>query len=335
MTPCRIRNALLLAAVICLISPAASPQNPNFHAFVHGTVRDAVTHNALNNVVVMVEAATSGYAGQVQTDSSGNFRIEGLIADVYVVHIRVPGYEEMAQRVDLTVTSSNYLNFELRRKPGNAAPSLPPEGPRTGVDARLANIPEKARKEFFAAREAWQKGQDPEVCVKHLQKATKIYPQFGEAYVLWASVEIGRNQPLEAEKMLQHAIEIDPKLPEAWFTLGMLQNREKNYADAEKNLLRGLQLDQRSAQGQYELAKTYWALGRWQNAEPYAINAAAAKPPIAAAHVLLGNIALRKNDLSAALKEFQEYLQLDPNGPMADGSRTMIKKLQETSPNPK
>ncbi len=51
--------------------------------------------------------------------------------------------------------------------------------------------------------------------------------------------------------------------------------------------------------------------------------------------MLLGNIALRKNDTPAALNEFQEYLKLDPNGPMADGSRAMVRKLQETAAAPK
>jgi hypothetical protein len=47
-------------------------------------------------------------------------------------------------------------------------------------------------------------------------------------------------------------------------------------------------------------------------------------------HVLMGNILLRKKDPSGALKEFQEYLKLDPKGPFADGTRTMVDKLQSS-----
>ncbi len=49
-----------------------------------------------------------------------------------------------------------------------------------------------------------------------------------------------------------------------------LENAQKDYASAEKNLMEGLKLDQESPQGHYELAKTYWAMGRWQEAEPHA-----------------------------------------------------------------
>jgi hypothetical protein len=55
------------------------------------------------------------------------------------------------------------------------------------------------------------------------------------------------------------------------------------------------------------------------------------KPDLAPAHVLLGNIALRKNDPAAALKEFKEYLRLDPKGPMAAGAQQMVSRLEQAT----
>jgi hypothetical protein len=52
------------------------------------------------------------------------------------------------------------------------------------------------------------------------------------------------------------------------------------------------------------------------------------------AHVILGNIALRKRDAPAALQEFQTYLKLDPKGPMAPGTEAMVKKIQEALNHP-
>jgi hypothetical protein len=45
----------------------------------------------------------------------------------------------------------------------------------------------------------------------------------------------------------------------------------------------------------------------------------------------LGNIALRKDDAAGALKEFQEYLRLDPTGPMAQGAKAMVTKIQDAT----
>jgi tetratricopeptide (TPR) repeat protein len=336
MRPPALRNLLLVLSVsLSSFWLSAQRPTPAFRTSIRGSVRDAFTRRVLERVIVMVEAEDSGYAGQAETDTSGKFDLQGLAAATYVVRVRFPGYEEMSQRVDLTVASSTYLSFELHPKPSNAPPAVAPEGPDAHLNARMAAVPEKARTEFAAARDLWQKGENPQRCIDHLNKAIKSYPKFPDAYVLQASVYIQQNNAAEAKSALDHAIEIDPKLPEAWFTLGMLQNKEKDYAGAEKTLIEGLKLDDGSPQGHYELAKTYWALGRWQDAEPHALKTAALQPAMAPVHVLLGNIALRKRDAPKALKEFREYLRLDPKGPMAEGTQAMVKKLQNglSSPN--
>jgi tetratricopeptide (TPR) repeat protein len=265
----------------------------------------------------------------VETDSMGKFSVQGLRPAVYIIRVRFPGYEEASERLDLTITSSSYLDFQLRPRPQITSGAIAPEGPAAKLDARLASIPEKARKEFEKARELWQGGKDPQGCVDHLEKAIKAYPRFSDAYVLLANAQMQLNKPVEAEKALDQAIEADPKFADAWLTRGMLQNRLKDYAGAEKSLNQALQLEDNSAEGHYELARTYWALGRWQDADPHAQKAAKLMPNMAPVYVILGNISLRKQDAPGALKNFQEYLRLSPTGPMAPGVQTMVKRIQD------
>ncbi len=325
-------RSLLLLAAMCLPSSTVWSQQqkerPIARTLIHGSVRDAFTHQGLERVLVTVEAQDSGYAGQAETDPSGNFSIQGLSPVVYVVTVRAPGYEATSQRVDLTLVFSNYLTFELRPKQAGQAAVLPPEGPAAQLKVRLAVIPEEARKEFAIAEELWKQRKDPNRTVNHLHKALQACPQFPDAYVLLATVYMQQGKQAEAKSAVDRAIELDPQLPEARFTLGALENSRKEYASAEKSLMEGLKLDQESPQGHYELAKNYWATGRWQEAEPHAFKAAALEPTMAPVHVVLGNIALRRQDADGALKEFQEYLRLDPKGPMADAVRGMVKKIQ-------
>jgi tetratricopeptide (TPR) repeat protein len=293
---------------------------------ISGTVRDAVTHQAIVRVVVIVELRDSGYAGQAETDSSGRFRLQDIGAGQFLVRVRFPGYDEADQKVDLSTIPMAYLNFELRPKPSTAPRAVAPEGPGSYINARLASVPGKARKEFTKARESWQGGKDPQDCIDHLKKN---YPQFSDAYVLMASVYMQQGNAADAKATLDHAIEADPKLPEAWFTLGMLQNRQKDFAGAEKSLTEGLKLDDAAPQGHYELGKTYLALNRPDDAEQQAKKAIALLPTMAPAHILLGNIAWKKQDAATALQEYQEYLKLDPKGPMAPGAQAMVKRIQD------
>jgi tetratricopeptide (TPR) repeat protein len=329
-----LRRIILLFAIYVLCVPVLAQRSQSgtgapMRTSIRGTVRDAVTHRVLERVVLMIEDTQSGYAGQAETDSSGRFELQGLGATAYSINIRFPGYYEATQEVDLSTNPMAYLNFELRPKPGSAPPPVAPEGPEAYLNARLAAVPDKARKEFTKARELWQEGKDPQGCVDHLNKAVKIYPKFSDAYVLLASAYMRENKAADAKSALDKAIEVGPKVPEAWFTLGMLQSAQKDYAGAEKSLTEGLKLDDNAPQGHYELGKTYLALNRPDDAEQHAKKAAALQPNMAPVYILLGNIAWKKQDAAEALKEYQQYLKLDPKGPMAPGAQAMVKRIQD------
>jgi len=81
--------------------------------------------------------------------------------------------------------------------------------------------------------------------------------------------------------------------------------------------------------GHYELAKTYWSLGRWQESAPHARQTIANMPELASPHVLMGNILLREGNAQQARQEYEAYLRLEPNGPMAAGAHQMIEKIEK------
>ena len=93
-----------------------------------------------------------------------------------------------------------------------------------------------------------------------------------------------------------------------------------------------LDLEPESPEGHYEIAKAYWAQHRWQEAEPHARKAEALQPQVPGIHVLMGNILLQRRDSPGAIKEFNEYLRLDPQGSMSGPVRTMVSKLEKAAP---
>src|SRR5260370_1387054 len=90
----------------------------------------------------------------------------------------------------------------------------------------------------------------------------------------------------DAQTSLQKAITLDSNSADAYLALGALFNQTKNYPEAEAALLQGIKLKPNAPGGHYELAKTYWSMGRWQESAPHARPAVATMPELAAPHAL-------------------------------------------------
>jgi tetratricopeptide (TPR) repeat protein len=223
--------------------------------------------------------------------------------------------------------SRGYATLELKAIPGKSQPEGPKEESGDTVSILDLNVPENARKEFEKGQGALEENKLDDG-IAHLRKAIKLYDTFPQAYTLLGTAYLGQKDWKNAELALRKANELDPKFPEAYLELGAVLNQTKEYPQAETALLKGLELKPEAAGGHYELAKTYWALGRWKDAAPHARNAVAGMPDLAPAHALLGNVMLRESNAQGALREYQEYLRLDPNGSMAPSVRQMIEKIQ-------
>jgi Flp pilus assembly protein TadD len=326
----RLRLSLYLVLFTCIFSfgQAGAPAHP--FTMIRGYVKDAVTHAGIEHVIVTLDRETSGYVGQAETDHQGKFTFNAPGQEIFRISVRPPGYEGETKRVDLRTASSDYVTFELRpaKKPGSSAAV-----PDDNLGPRDVSIPEKAWEEYVKAHHSMG-DKDVEASVRHLQKAIKIYPGFSQAYATLGVAYIAQSKLDDARGALEKSIELNPKSAPPYITLGMLLNHEKEYTGAEKNLSRGVELDPNAPEAHYELAKAYLALQRWPDAELHAQKAAELRPDMAPAHIVLGNIALHKSDNQAALKEFKEYLRLDPHGPMAAGAQQMVERIEQARNQP-
>jgi tetratricopeptide (TPR) repeat protein len=297
------------------------PSNPNFTINTNITVqvrfKSGVTGPA--GAAVTLEGEGSGVVGTAQTDSQGKASFHPPDAGYYTISVRYPGYEAALERIDLTTNPQAYVTVELKPLPGTSQPS------RTTL---AANVPENAAKEYRAGEKSLNEKKDADGAAKHFQKATELYGNFSQAYLMLGLIYLDQKKFDEAASALQKTTELDAKSAAAYLALGATYNQEKKFDEAEKALTRGLELNPEAVGGHYEIAKSYLAMGRWQDAEPHAQKTVALNPNMATAHVLLGNIALKKQDPDGAVKEFKEYLRLDPQGPMAGGVSQMIQKIE-------
>jgi Flp pilus assembly protein TadD len=307
-------------------SPRSGPAFMNPEIDVQ--VRSADGTPAPRGTLVVLEFEEGGTIDDCQASSGGQCRFIPPGPGVYVVRLRQPGYKEASARIELVGTEKGFASLVLTPLPGKAPPELSKDVQGDTVSLADLAIPDNARKEFEKGQEALKKN-NLDSGISHLKKAIRLYGSFPQAYAMLGMAYVQQDNFKDGQGALQKAIQLDSKSAAAYIALGAMYNKQKNYPEAERVLSRGLELSPDAAGGQYELAMTYWALGRWQDAEPHALKAVELWPELAPAHVLLGNIMLRKHDAPEALREYKEYLQLDPKGPMAGPVRDMIAKIQK------
>jgi tetratricopeptide (TPR) repeat protein len=303
--------------------------------FIRGQVRYENGEPA-HDVIIRLRSDMIAFQTEMQTDAQGKFNFDGLPLSTFRLTIEGQGFRPYESHIDISMSKMAYEQITLRLNKEPESQAIPPEGPNSQISAQEAAMPDAARKEYAKGRELLLQGKAAHDSIPHFRKAIEMYPSNPDVFVLLAMAYMQEGNPKDARSILEKNVEANPNSADAHITLGVLLNQDKEYPEAEKTLSRGLQLNPDIPEGQYELAKTYWALGRWQESEPHAQKAVALKPDMPQPHVILGNIEfLRKHDPQAALKEFHEYLRLDPNGPMAQGTQQMITKIEEGLKNPK
>lgn len=327
---------LILLTPSQLLSQQTAPAPGLFLGQISGQVRYGDSGQPAFNVLVRCESVNSGYCGQEMTDRSGRFRFTGLDRPQYTITVRVPGYIEQRQDVELATTTNAYLQFQLRP---DGSPKAPAAGVIVVTDPR---VPAAAKKAFDQATTALatQKKEGLEQAVKHLEKAVSIYPQYVQAKLTLGTTYMDLGELEKAEQVLRQTVELEPKAANALFALGELYLRQKKDEDAEKTLLQGLLIEDRSFQGHLALARVYFDMAVKPKDETQArpllekaydqVNQSLKlNPNFAQAHLVKGNLLLRVRRAADAQREFEEYLRLDPKGPLADQTRTIVEKIKK------
>jgi len=336
---CRTSSRLFLPLLLfCLLASSLPAQRPGGGNRASGGIIDVQVRYAdgrpgPRGIHVRLESAEGGAEADLDTVQGGKCQFHQNTSGVFIVRITEGSYKEVSERVELISSPRAYVTLNLIPLKKEPAPdvSVPQTDPADSVSVKDLAIPEPARMEFTKGEEALR-AKNADESVKHFQKAIKLYGDYPQAYRMLGDAFVEKQQWPEAEIALKKSIELQPDLAPAYFDLGALRNQTKNYPGAEEALKKGLELTPDATVGKYELAKTYWAMGRWQDAAPLAADTVKALPDLAAAHVLLANIRLKQRDAPGALHEYQEYLRIEPQGAMAPQVRDMVEKLQKALP---
>ncbi len=328
---------LLLLSILCLSAVSLFAQRPSGGSRGSGgvitvQVRYKDGRPAPRGIHIRLESAEGGAEADLETVQGGKCEFHQPTSGVFIVKISDVNYKEVSARVELIGDPMAYVILDLipLRKDTDAPADVivPQPSADRSVSVKDLSVPEQARQEVTKGEEALS-AKNPDEGVKHFEKAIKIYPDYPQAFRLLGEAYLQKQDWQQAESALKHSIELEPKLAASYLDLGGLHNQNKDYPAAEIALKKCLEITPDSPAAQYELAKTYFATGRWQEAAPLAESAVKQMPDLAPAHALLANIRLKQRDAPGALHEYQEYLRLEPDGALAPQVRDMVAKLQK------
>src|SRR5262249_54528796 len=237
-------GALLCILIFALVAKAQTMPHPAPVTLqINGQVRYAQSGRPAELVLVRLEFFGGGEVGEVTTDRNGKFRFADLAGELYIVSVRVAGFREVRQQVDLRTQLTDYVQLQLLAD--SSATSSTTTNPLGVVDA---TVPHKAATEFDKGKAALLEGHLDEG-ITHLEKAVAIFPKYSAALLLLGTAYMDQRQWNKAEATLLQVLALEAKATAAHLALGELYLNQKKYSESKTELLSAISLDPKSARG--------------------------------------------------------------------------------------
>ena len=320
----RLSHLPVLLLLIVLSSPLGNAQTRRDRFTIAGTVRDNVTHRAIEGILVSLKQATGTPMTTTFTRSNGDFEFEFLHNGDYVIEISIKDYDKADESV--TVSDASRLGISIFLNKSSSAAIVPKQ---MSISAHQLSVPHKAYDEFEKGMALAYVKSDFRGAIGQFQLAIKDFPTYYEAYAEEGSAFYQLQESEHAEEALRKSVELSSgQYADANFTLAALLTDTKRYDEAETTARKGISVDGSSWRGPFELARALNALKRPEEAEKNAQQARDIMPDNPPVYLLLANIHIQRKDYPALIRDLDEYLRLSPNGPEADQARKTRERVQ-------
>jgi Tfp pilus assembly protein PilF len=298
---------------------------PSHTYSVSGKVMDAESHTQIDQVRVDLRSFTGGIVSTVFTSGAGDFHFDEIGAGSYEVVVQQQGYQSLTQQLDIQGPTYGIL-LELRPLP--TASSMSPGSQK--ISARELSIPRKARESMEKGMALLYSKNDYSGSIKQFEHAIQEYPNYYEAYAQMGVADLHLKNTESAEQDLRKSVELsEDHYVDAYFWLATLLSNSERFAEAEPIARKGVEIDPNSWQANSELARALLGLHRPADAEPIAMAAAKLRPDNARMYLILANVHSQLQNDAALLDDLNNYLRLEPKGPISDQARKQQKELQQ------
>jgi tetratricopeptide (TPR) repeat protein len=299
-------------------------------------VYDGHRENPLEQARVELLRFPDGLVAQQFTDSSGTTTFTGIPRGSYIARATLSGYHHNEVSVDFrrgdTLQSVDIGLFPLEKEQ--------PSKPGSSIALQDLRIPENARKEFERGTKLLNVKKQPRESIAAFEKATELFPQYFEAFLLLGTAHLQLGEAGPAEKSFRNALALNPRTTLPYYPLALVLFSQKRYDEERKLLVDAQELDDNDWRWPFELARCEAQQGRWETALQYGVETsknAKAPPRI---HLLLADIYSNSNRPREAVAELELFSKLDPQSPYMDRVRQVLPSLRQqaaasSSPNPR
>jgi tetratricopeptide (TPR) repeat protein len=328
--------AFLFLLALCALPGIAQIQQPHRRSVysIGGSVRDDVSHRALENILVSLKQLTGATINTAFTRSNGDFQFDGLGDGSYIIEIKAKDYDQVQETITLSSGSRLGLAFFLA-KTGRTVNALDPVS-KMSISAHQLSVPHKAHDEFEKGMTLIYLKSDYRGAITQFQLAIRDFPTYYEAYAEEGGAYYQLQEADHAEEALRKSVELSSgQYADASFTLAALLTDKKRYEEAATTSRQGISVDSSSWRGPFELARALTALKQTEEAEKSAQQSRDLMPDNPPVYLLLANIHIQKKDYPALLRDIDDYLRLSPIGPEADQARKTREHVQSIMNSPK
>lgn len=283
---------------------------------------------------------------QIQySDSIGNFEFRNLQPGLYYVAVKLEGYEEVRQEVEVdsfgasrVASVSVFMNKPAVRTVTRRS-VFDGEDPDVVDITQIKDYPKKAVQEFEKALEENRKG-NPEKAVKRLEEAIRIAPDFYYAHNHLGVLYQKSARFRDAEKEFRRARELNPRTEQPLVNLGSLFIEESDARRTEGDEVVGELLDNaldvleeavklkpRSAAGHYYLGAANYKSEFYEEAEAALKKALEVDPSRGHARLMLVNVYMKQKRWNLVLEHLNAYLKENPKAPDRAAIEVMRTKI--------
>lgn len=286
---------------------------------------------------VTLELTSGGVAGEVFSDSVGNFEFRAVPSNMYRITVHGDGrtYETTQEAVEVSGSFARTFNVQIYLREKNSETVKPKGKTLSAAEFAQADVPKAARKHYERGLRLAREGKTDEARAAY-EEALKVFPDYVLALNRIGEQHSRQGRLAEAQAAFERALAISPKYAVSHINLGILMVQMRRYAEAVEQL----EAANRADEG-YPIAHLYLGLALmektpadFERAEREMQKALAlGGQEMAQTHLHLFNLYVRQENYHSAVAELEAYLKAAPDAPNASLVRERMVAVRRAAAN--